>query len=257
MIFNKNYHTHTWRCRHASGTEREYVENAIREGFVELGFSDHTPYWFPEGMDYYSTMRMFPDQLEDYVNTVRSLQKEYAGDISIKLGLEVEYLPNLFGTLMEKVKPYNFDYFILGQHFTKDEYDGRYNGNESADHADLTTYVDQAIAGMETGEFMYLAHPDLPYYTGDRAFYEKEMRRLCIRAKELDMPLEINLQGLWMDRWYPDQGFWKIAGEVGNTACIGSDAHSSDKIACPQAAAKAMEMIRENHLEVAELKFRQ
>lgn len=24
-----NYHTHTWRCRHADGTEREYVERAI------------------------------------------------------------------------------------------------------------------------------------------------------------------------------------------------------------------------------------
>ena len=27
-----NYHTHTWRCRHADGTEREYVETAIEAG---------------------------------------------------------------------------------------------------------------------------------------------------------------------------------------------------------------------------------
>ena len=27
-----NYHTHTWRCRHADGTEREYVERAIEGG---------------------------------------------------------------------------------------------------------------------------------------------------------------------------------------------------------------------------------
>ena len=38
-----NYHTHTWRCRHADGTEREYVETAIEAGFKILGFSDHTP----------------------------------------------------------------------------------------------------------------------------------------------------------------------------------------------------------------------
>ena len=37
-----NYHTHTWRCHHADGTEREYVENAIAAGIKILGFSDHT-----------------------------------------------------------------------------------------------------------------------------------------------------------------------------------------------------------------------
>lgn len=38
-----NYHTHTWRCGHAFGDEREYVENAIVGGLKILGFSDHTP----------------------------------------------------------------------------------------------------------------------------------------------------------------------------------------------------------------------
>lgn len=38
-----NYHTHTWRCNHAVGTEREYVERAIEGGLKILGFSDHTP----------------------------------------------------------------------------------------------------------------------------------------------------------------------------------------------------------------------
>ena len=31
-----NYHTHTWRCRHADGTEREYVETAIEAGIIRL-----------------------------------------------------------------------------------------------------------------------------------------------------------------------------------------------------------------------------
>ena len=32
-----NYHTHTWRCKHASGTERTYVEQAIAAGLKILG----------------------------------------------------------------------------------------------------------------------------------------------------------------------------------------------------------------------------
>ena len=42
-----NFHTHTYRCHHASGTDREYVESAIRAGVKVLGFADHSPYWFP------------------------------------------------------------------------------------------------------------------------------------------------------------------------------------------------------------------
>lgn len=33
-----NYHTHTYRCQHAYGSEREYIEAAIRMGIAELGF---------------------------------------------------------------------------------------------------------------------------------------------------------------------------------------------------------------------------
>ena len=44
-----NYHTHTYRCQHAYGSEREYIEAAIRMGITELGFSDHVPCPFKDG----------------------------------------------------------------------------------------------------------------------------------------------------------------------------------------------------------------
>ena len=77
-----NYHTHTKRCNHAVGTEHEYVESAIACGMKILGISDHAPYLF-EDTDYYSYFRMQVDELHDYVETVRSLQKEYEKDINI------------------------------------------------------------------------------------------------------------------------------------------------------------------------------
>ena len=39
-----NYHTHTARCGHATGTDEEYVLAAIEQGFDELVFSDHVPW---------------------------------------------------------------------------------------------------------------------------------------------------------------------------------------------------------------------
>ena len=55
-----NLHTHTKRCNHAQGEDREYVEAAIKAGIKTLGFSDHCPQFFP-GTDYYSNFRMRPE----------------------------------------------------------------------------------------------------------------------------------------------------------------------------------------------------
>lgn len=81
-----NFHSHTVRCQHAVGEEREYVEEAIKEGFEVIGFSDHSPYLFKNG--YVSRIRMTMSQLEDYVKTIEALKKEYREDITIFLALK-------------------------------------------------------------------------------------------------------------------------------------------------------------------------
>ena len=80
-----SYHNHTWRCHHADGTEREYVENAIAAGFKILGFSDHTPQVYPDG--FVCPVKMEPKDLEGYVDTILDLKREYKDDIDIRLGL--------------------------------------------------------------------------------------------------------------------------------------------------------------------------
>ena len=83
-----NYHTHTPRCNHAQGSEQEYVDAALSAGLKILGFSDHTPYFFPG--DYYSTFRMRPEELSGYVSTVSGLRDRYAGKLEIHVGVEAE-----------------------------------------------------------------------------------------------------------------------------------------------------------------------
>lgn len=39
-----NYHTHTYRCKHAMGNDERIVLNAIKADLDILGFSDHTPW---------------------------------------------------------------------------------------------------------------------------------------------------------------------------------------------------------------------
>lgn len=225
-----NYHTHTTRCNHASGSDEEYVLAAIKAGYTELGFADHTPW--PYTSKYISPMRMQLKELDAYIKSVRHLQKKYADQISIKLGLECEYFPEYLDWLKELKESGKVDYLIFGNHFYRSDETGEYFGRSINKPEDIKVYVDEAIAGMETGLYSYLCHPDLfmrPYPTWDE-HCARESRRLCENAKRIGIPLEYNLQGniyneQFNEESYPHPKFWEIAAEVGNEVIIGVDAH--------------------------------
>lgn len=235
-----NYHTHTWRCRHARGTEREYVEKAIERGLQILGFSDHSPYIF-EG-DYYSGHRMFADQTEDYVSTVLALKEEYKKDIDIHLGVEIEYYPKYWDQTLELLRRNGVEYMILGQHFIDNEINARYNGDNTVREEDLAKYCAQTKEALETGLITYFAHPDLVHFTGDAEVYDRHIRQLCRDANHLNIPLEINFLGLHENRFYPHDPFWKIAGEENCTVILGADAHDVDAVCDPGDIEKALRL---------------
>lgn len=244
-----NYHTHTTRCNHASGTDREYVEAAIQKGLKILGISDHAPYLFPN-TDFQSGFRMRLNQTEEYVNSVRKLAKEYENDIKIYCGFELEYYPDFHKEEKAFLMQFKPDYFIMGQHFVGNEVDGHYYINTGGDTL-LTSYVTQVLAGLATGDFLYLAHPDVPgcaYFSGERI--ESEYRRLCKGAKRMGIPLEINLLGLRGNRHYPTETFFKIAGEEGNDIILGMDAHSPQEVLENGAEKRALEMVEKFNLKL-------
>ena len=250
-----NYHTHTFRCNHASGTEEEYVRNAIDRGIKVLGFSDHSPYIF-EG-DHYSYFRMRPELLEDYVSSVLALREKYKYEIEIHLGVEIEYYPKYLPETLKMLREYPIEYLILGQHFVGNEIGEPYCGRASDSEELLERYVDQCIEALRTGMFTYLAHPDLLFFVGDDDVYRRHMQRLCVAAKELDIPLELNLLGLKDGRNYPNELFWKIAAAEGCKAILGCDAHNpealSDIIVEKQARALA-EKVGIEIIDTVELK---
>ena len=219
-----NYHTHTARCHHASGSEREYIEAAIAGGMKILGFSDHAPQFY--GEDYVSGMRMLPKEAEEYVGTLRRLADEYKDDIMILVGFEAEYFPRLFPKFRGLCARLGVDYLIMGQHCLVDEREGRWIGGPNGDEKELAFFVDQVVEGISTGAFTYIAHPDIYNFTGDEEVYRRETVRLCEAAKRLSVPLEVNMLGAKSKRHYPSERFFEIASEVGNDLIIGCDAHT-------------------------------
>jgi histidinol-phosphatase (PHP family) len=229
-----NFHTHTWRCRHATGTEEEYVQAAIQNEYRALGFSDHTPW---EGI-YGAGSRMDEDQIEDYVDTINELRQKYAGKIRIHLGLEAEYFPDRMSWLLELKEKYDIEYLIFGNHFPSPERRSTYYGNVQTKE-DIYEYLDVSIRGMESGHYCYLAHPDL--YLKQYPVYDKSCEdvatQLCRAAKALNVPLEYNILGQRMiddgksaGVGYPDERFWAIAAQEGCSAVASIDAHETRHI---------------------------
>ncbi len=254
-----NYHTHTIRCRHASGSERDFIETAIGAGMTTLGFSDHCPQCFDSEINqsgYYSDFRMRPEQAEDYVTTLLALREEYKDRIEIKIGYETEYYPAFFDAFLAFVGQYPCDYLILGQHFLDNESaDGqkkRYSGAKTEDPAYLHDYVDQVCTAMNTGYFTYFAHPELQNFVGGDAVYRAEYSRLIRCAMDNHMPLEINMLGIQGNRHYPNEKFWALVGELGADVVIGCDAHEPASLADEDAYAKALALVERFGLRLVE-----
>lgn len=247
-----NYHTHTTRCNHAVGTEREYIETAIKNGIKVLGFSDHAP--FPFGDEYSAYIRMGMHELDEYVTTILKLKEEYQKDIQIHLGLEVEYYVDFFDEMYREIKQYPLEYLILAAHWSGNSklkiepYFGIYTEDERI----LENYYFQLVEGMERGCFTYIAHPDLLHFPSDTLQYKETMRKICKKANEHKMPLEINLRGIRTGKQYPNAAFWEIAGEEKCRAIIGCDAHEPGELARGNAYQEAMRYVEKYNLELIE-----
>lgn len=82
-----NYHTHTKRCMHATGTDADYVKAALDAGLDVLGFSDHGP--FPDNR---FDSRMPYADLDEYLACMDALRPTVP--FPILKGLEIEYCPD-------------------------------------------------------------------------------------------------------------------------------------------------------------------
>ncbi len=252
----KNYHTHTPRCRHALGSEEEYIKCAISRGLTTIGFSDHTPYLFNTG--FVSGAKMLPEEAPEYFDVLLSLREKYKDKIDIKIGFETEYYPLFFDRLLKEYEKYPLEYIILGQHFVGNEgtLDAVSAFHPTSDRALLMRYTNQCIEALGTERFTYFAHPDcfnfIPKTKEDGEFVEFEYERMIRAAIETKTPLEINLCGVRSGRNYPNRRFWRLAGELSAEVVIGSDAHAPYQIAVEEELAFAKSLVEKYSLRLTE-----
>ena len=222
MIYN--YHTHTYKCGHASGKIEDYIKRAIQCGIKYMGFSDHMPYICSDGYEFAG--RVPVSEADAYFSEIELLREKYKDKIDIKIGFEMEYYPLCFDNMLKKAIELGAEYLILGEHFTAEEHPGGVHTITETDNVErLKEYVTCVVEAIKSGVFTYVAHPDIINFVGDVSVYQKEMRKICVASRTHNIPLEINFLGIRDKRRYPMEIFLEIAGEEKSPITFGFDAH--------------------------------
>jgi histidinol-phosphatase (PHP family) len=236
--FRANYHTHTYRCGHASGDAPDYARIAAASGMQVLGFSDHTP--LPDGR--WQGWRMLLAQIDEYEAAVREAAVSQP-DLTVLLGMECEWTPEFRSFLEDELLGRRgYDYLIGACHLT--ELGGEWIGSfdRIGSPAGLRAYAEQCIRTMESGLFAFIAHPDVfgacnRAWTADTAACARD---ICAASARLGVPLEINGLGFRKGPIDTDEGrrpaypwspFWEIAAEHGVRVVLSSDAHHPRDVA--------------------------
>ena len=136
MLFNLHTHTH---FSDGSDQPLAYIEEAIRQGFSTLGFSDHSPVPFE------NTFAIREENLARYSETIQTLQHRYSApvittngyqdkseiqnlkseirnlksEITILLGLEIDFIPGITRSFEEYRQLLPLDYSIGSVHLVR------------------------------------------------------------------------------------------------------------------------------------------
>src|SRR5258706_2333311 len=234
MALPPDYHMHTPLCRHATGEPVDYARRALEVGLTEIGFSDHSPM----RRDDFDNWRMRNDQLDEYVEKVRRAQKDFP-QLTIRLALEVDYLPGYEDWIRELAARHPWDYFIGSVHYVSDDWavDNPQKLSEwkNRDAFEVwSVYFERLTMAAETGFFEIIGHADLPKKFGHRPtrdctpLYEK----FLTAAKKHNCAIELNTAGLRKEckEIYPSREILQLAFQKGVPITFGSDAHAPGEV---------------------------
>jgi histidinol-phosphatase (PHP family) len=234
MKWPADYHMHTPLCRHASGEPGEYAKRALANGLAEIGFSDHAP--MPR--DDFDNWRMYAGQLDEYVAKVRQAQKDFP-KLTIRLALEVDYLPGYEDWIRGLAARHPWDYFIGSVHYVSDSWaiDDPQKLSEWK-HRDAgevwAAYFERLTMAAETGFFEIIGHADLPKKFGHQPPCDCKLlyENFLDAARKHNCAIELNTAGLRKDckEIYPNRQILELAFRAGVPITFGSDAHAPGEV---------------------------
>lgn len=233
-----NYHTHTRWCNHAEGSAEDYIREAYEKGLKAIAITDHVPHRqnFDKSRMRWEDFPLFDAELNEAAD-------RWSDRIQVIKGFECEYYPFSLDNYRMFRKEYGYSFLVLGQHTSCDRSIDYFRPKGQAE---LRQYADEVIAGLETGLFSILAHPDVALcgYGPTDDFALEQMDRIFAACARLSIPVEINANGLRTGRPYPDRKVWELSRRRKLTWLINSDAHRVEYV-CDEAGVAAAERLAE------------
>jgi len=235
-----DYHIHT-TFSDGMNDLGSYIEEAKKKRVDEIGFSDHIHFkkesW---------SMRLA--DLPDYINKITSLKE--APQFSVKVGLEVDFVPSEMDRLMRAINEFNFDYLMGSVHHIGDWLIDSERQIEEWKRRDVDQVCQQYYALVQemarTGLFDIVGHLDLVKKFGFRP--KKDLTDLLLETvgviSENKMCVEVNTSGLRKPchEIYPSEKLLRICFDHGLAITLGSDAHSPQDVAAD--FGKAIDLLR-------------
>ena len=225
-----DYHLHTVRCCHASGTLAEYLAEAEKKGLAEIGFADHFPLG-SFGVEEEEPLTMQASELPDYIRDVELLRRQ--ANIPVRLGAEVEYLPGRERETAEMLAGYSFDYTIGSVH-SLDGWDFTHPGQiERYNLEDIDALYERYFALVQqmadSRLFQIIGHLDVvkKFSFFPRRKWDHLLEETCQAIKQADACVELNTAG-WraaVGEAYPGEAFLVKCREMKIPLTMGSDAH--------------------------------
>ena len=204
-----DYHTHTFRCGHAVGTMRDYVDAALRAGISDVGLSDHLWLYFAPAGKRDPRWAMPEDQYDAHYEEMLSVREEYRGRIDVRVSVEADFVAGHEGQLRSILSRYDFDYIYQ-----------RYFAN-----------IQRAI---RLGVFDVLAHFDLPKKFG--FLPEEDLTSVVAEtldlAKQGGVAIEVSTGGLRkpVAEIYPAPAILREMKKREILIVLSSDAHAPEEV---------------------------
>ncbi|MCB2153307.1 histidinol-phosphatase [bacterium] len=225
-------HNHTPYCHHAEGRPEEFVEKARALGIREFGFAEHSPWMF----QYEDDPPIAPtwDEFRAYEEDLEKLRDQLADDdINLRIGIEVDFVPEQFETARSFTANYPFDFHIGSVHNLGDWIFDHPDHLEEWDGRDVDAVYEEYFQALKSmlgwGLIDIVAHLDLPKKFGHLPGngYYGLVEELIPVILDSGAVVEINTAGKDkpVGEYYPSIPIIRRLAGAGVPLTIGSDAH--------------------------------
>ncbi len=223
-----DYHVHLRAANesvdHSVEAVERVVEAALERGVDEIGFTEHV-YYFEETRPLWTVpyhVERCVYSIERYVEAILEAKRR---TLPVKLGLEVDYVPNREDETRELLAPYPWDYLVGSIHFIGDaaiDAEPSLVARVGPERA-WRSYYDALGRAASAGLFDTLAHPDLVKMYGPELEWD-----WGAVARSLDgVCLEVSSAGLHKPHGslYPNGTLLVEGRRRGLPITLASDAH--------------------------------